>query len=253
MPSKANTGQHHNGNNNGSSSSSSSSSGHPPSSNKHTCRKCSAPWHPGHQHKPRQPAALNTSQVQTSTSQQPASASLLPSSSSPSPAPSLAPPPFGTNQPFTNALDTTAKKEFMEALRHAWEIQGNIELAAINLNSLLYPGNTSNSAMNAPSPVVTLEAIHVKGLNTDDDDNVDNCQDKVEPLITAPILLNHQHATAFIDSDDMEITLDDRSTTHITHCVAHVYIDCGSCKLFHHFFIMSLQGEHEILFGKDIM
>ncbi|KAL6044288.1 hypothetical protein QOT17_005377 [Balamuthia mandrillaris] len=200
-PSKANTGQRHNGNNNGSSSSSSSSSGHPLSSNKHTCCKCSAPWHPGHQCKPRQPAALNASQAQTSTSQQPASASLPPSSLSPSPAPSLAPPPSGTNQPSTNALDATAKQEFMEAVHHAWEIQGNVELAAIDLNSLLHPGNASDSTTDAPSPVVTPEAIHVEGLNTDDDDDVeDDCKDKVEPPITAPILLNCQCATGFIDS-----------------------------------------------------
>ncbi|KAL6046892.1 hypothetical protein QOT17_021955 [Balamuthia mandrillaris] len=133
--------------------------------------------------------------------------------------------------------------------------------------------------------IATPEAIHVEGLDTDDDDNVeDNYEDKVEPPITAPILLNHQHATAFIDSgashsfispaaaerylhptsckchhtiisniDDMEITLGDRSTTRITCHAAHIHIDCGSHKLFHHFFIMSLQGEHEILFGRDIM
>ncbi|KAL6061834.1 hypothetical protein QOT17_012556 [Balamuthia mandrillaris] len=174
----------------------------------------------------------------------------------------------------------------MEAVHHTWEIQGNIELAAIDLNSLLHPGNTSDSATDAPSPVVTPEAIHVEGLDTDNDnDNIeDNFENKVEPLIMAPILLNHQHATAFIDSgashsfispaaaerylhptsckhhhtiisniDDMEITLDDRSTTRIIRHVAHVRIDCGSCKLFYHFFIMPFQGEHEILFGRDIM
>ncbi|KAL6058822.1 hypothetical protein QOT17_014619 [Balamuthia mandrillaris] len=103
--------------------------------------------HPDHQCKPRQPAVLNASQVQTSPSQQPGSASLPSSSSSPSPAPSPAPPPSGTNQPSTNALDTTTKQEFMEAVHHA----------------------------------------------------------------------------------------------------------CGSRKLFHHFFITPLQGEHEILFGRDIM
>ncbi|KAL6051016.1 hypothetical protein QOT17_019479 [Balamuthia mandrillaris] len=268
MPSKANTSQRHNGNNYRSSSSSSLSSGHPPSNNKHTCRKCSAPWHPGHQCKPCQPAALNSSQVQTSLSQQPA---LVPSPPS-SPSPSLALPPFGTNQPSTNALDTTTKQEFMEAL------------AAIDLNSL-HPGNASDSAMDAPSPVVTPEAIHVEGLDTDDDDDIENdYKDKVEPPITAPTLLNHQHTTAFIDSsashsfispavvekyfhpascechhtiishiDDMEITLGDRSTTCITCCTAQVHINCGSCKLHHHFFIMPLQGKHEILFGRDIM
>ncbi|KAL6052129.1 hypothetical protein QOT17_018786 [Balamuthia mandrillaris] len=77
-PSKANTSQHHNGNNYRSSSSSSSSSGHPPSSNKHTCHKCSAPWHPSHQCKPCQPTVLNSSQAHTSLSQQPALAPLLP-------------------------------------------------------------------------------------------------------------------------------------------------------------------------------
>ncbi|KAL6050319.1 hypothetical protein QOT17_019882 [Balamuthia mandrillaris] len=281
-PSKASTGQRHNGNNNnGSSSSSSSSSGHPPSSNKHTCRKCSAPWHPGHQCKPHQPAALNSSQAQTSSSQQSASASSPPSSPSPSPATPLP----GTNQPSTNALDATAKQEFMEAVRHAWEIQGNVELAALDLNSLLHSGNAPDSTADNPSPAVTPEAIHAEGLHTDDDDDVeDDCEDKVEPPITAPILLNRQRATAFIDSgashsfispaaaekylhpascehhhtvishiDDMEITLGDRSTTHITRRVAHVRIDCGSHKLHHHFFIMPLQGEHEILFGRDIM
>ncbi|KAL6048892.1 hypothetical protein QOT17_020774 [Balamuthia mandrillaris] len=197
------------------------------------------------------PAALNASQVQTSSSQQPASASLLPSS----PSPSSALPPFGINQPFTNAPDATTKQEFMEAVRHTWEIQ------------------------------VAPEAIHAEGLDIDDNDDVeDNCEDKVEPPIMAPILLNRQHATAFIDSgashsfispaaaerylhptsckhyhiiisniDNMEITLGDRSTTRVTCCVAHVRIDCGSHKLFHHFFIIPLQGEHEILFGRDIM
>ncbi|KAL6058456.1 hypothetical protein QOT17_014851 [Balamuthia mandrillaris] len=206
MPSKANTGQHHNGNNYGSSSSSSSSSGHPPSNNKHTCCKCSASWHPGHQCKPHQPAALNSSQVQTSSSQQPALASSSPSSLSPSPAS----PPSGTNWQSTNAVDATTKQE-------------------------------------SSSPVVIPEAIHVKGLDTGDDDNVeDDFEDNVEPLITAPILLNRQHARAFIDSGD-------RSTTHVAHHAAHIRIDCGFCKLHHHFFIMPLQGEHEILFGRNIM
>ncbi|KAL6079931.1 hypothetical protein QOT17_000323 [Balamuthia mandrillaris] len=255
--------------------------GHPPSSNKHTCRKCSVPWHPGHQCKPHQSAALNSSQAQTSSSQQLASTSSPPSSSSPSPATPLP----GTNQPSTNALDATAKQEFMEAVRHAWEIQGNVELAALNLNSLLHSGNAPDSAADDSSPAVTPEAIHAEGLHADDNDDVkDDCKDKVEPPITAPILLNHQHTTAFIDSgashsfispaaaekylhpascechhtiishiNDMEITLGDRSTTHVTRCAAHVRIDCGSCKLHHHFFIMPLQGEHEILFGRDIM
>ncbi|KAL6057329.1 hypothetical protein QOT17_015576 [Balamuthia mandrillaris] len=269
-PSKASTGQHHNGNNNnGSSSSSSSSSGHSVLQQAHLL-----------QCKPRQPAALNSSQVQTSSSQQPASASSPPSSPSPSPA---SPPP-GINQPSTNALDATAKQEFMEAVCHAWEIQGNIELAALDLNSLLHSGNASDSAADDSSLAVTPEAIHVEGLHADDNNIEDDCKDKVKPSITAPILLNHQHATAFIDSgashsfislaavekylhpascehhhtiifhiNNMEIMLGDRSTTHITHCVAHVRINCGSCKLHHHFFIMLLQGEHEILFGRDIM
>ncbi|KAL6058458.1 hypothetical protein QOT17_014853 [Balamuthia mandrillaris] len=186
-PSKANTGQHHNGNNYRSFSSSSSSSGYPLSSNKHTCCKCSALWHPGHQCKPRQPAVLNSSQVQTSLSQQPASTSSPPSSLSPSPAS----PPSGTNWQSTNALDITAKQEFMEAVCHAWETQGNIELAVINLIALLHPGNAFDSATDAPSPVVTPEAIHVEGLNIDDDDDIeDNCEDKVEPLIMASILSN---------------------------------------------------------------
>ncbi|KAL6051814.1 hypothetical protein QOT17_018976 [Balamuthia mandrillaris] len=114
MPSKANTSQCHNGNNNRSFSSSSSLSGHPLSSNKPSYCKCSAPWHPGHQCKPYQPAVLNTSQAQISLSQQLASASLPPSS----PSPSSALFPFGTNQPSTNALDAIIKQEFMEAVCH---------------------------------------------------------------------------------------------------------------------------------------
>ncbi|KAL6062450.1 Chromo domain-containing protein [Balamuthia mandrillaris] len=275
-PSKANTDQRQNGNNYGSSSSSFSSSGHPPSNNKYTCRKCSSPWQPGHQCKPRQPAALNSSQVQTSSSQQPASTPSSPSSPSPSPAS----PPSGTNQPSINALDVTTKQEFMKA-----ETQGNIELAAIDLNSLLHPGNASDSAMDDPSLAVTHEAIHKEGLDTDDNDDVeDNCKDKVEPPITAPILLNRQYTTAFIDPGashsfitpavvekylhpascehhhmvisyigDMEITLGDRSTTRITCRAAHICINCGSHKLHHHFFIIPLQGEHEILFRRDII
>ncbi|KAL6062761.1 hypothetical protein QOT17_012037 [Balamuthia mandrillaris] len=238
-PSKAYTGQRHNGNNNGSSSSSSSSSGQPPLGSKNTCRKCSAPWHPGHQCKPRQPAALNSSQAQTSSSQQPASAPSPPSS----PFPSQASPPSGTNQPSTNALDATVKQVFWDAVRQAWEIQGNVELATIDLNALLDSGNASGSATEDPS-LGTPEAIYVESLDTDDDDVEDDCKDKVEPPITAPILLNRQCATAFIDSgashsfispaavekylhpascerhhtvishiNDMEITLGDRSTT----------------------------------------
>ncbi|KAL6048903.1 hypothetical protein QOT17_020785 [Balamuthia mandrillaris] len=182
-------------------------------------------------------------------------------------------------------LDTTTKQEFIEVARHSWEIQGSVELAAIDLHCLLHPGNASDFAMDTPSHVATPEAIDVKGINIDDDDNIeDDCEDKVEPLITAPILLNHQHTTAFIDSgashffispaaaekylhsascechhtiifhiDNMEITLDDRSTTCVTCCAAHVHINCGSYKLHYHFFIMLLQGEHEILFRKDII
>ncbi|KAL6062304.1 hypothetical protein QOT17_012248 [Balamuthia mandrillaris] len=60
-----------------------------------------APWHPSHQCKPHQPAALNASQALTLPSQQLASASLPPSSSSPLPAP----PPSGTNQPSTMVLN----------------------------------------------------------------------------------------------------------------------------------------------------
>ncbi|KAL6052123.1 hypothetical protein QOT17_018780 [Balamuthia mandrillaris] len=252
MPSKANTSQHHNGNNYKSSSSSSSSSLHPPS-NKHTCSKhrhLHLSNRLRHHHYPHH-HLLHWLRLPR------------------------------TNQPSTNALDASAKQEFMEAVCHAWETQGNIEFAAINLNALLHPGNTFNTAMDAPSPAVTPEAIHVEGLNTDDDDIED---DSEEPPIMAPILLNHQRATAFIDSgafhsfissaaaekylhpascerhhtvishiDDMKITLGNRSTTHVTRRVAHICIDCGSCKLHHHFFIMLLQGEHEILFGKDIM
>ncbi|KAL6047893.1 Chromo domain-containing protein [Balamuthia mandrillaris] len=201
-----------------------------------------------------------------------------------SPSPSLALPPSGTNQPSTNVLDATTKQEFMEAVHYAWETQGNIELAAINLNALLHPGDASDTATDVPNPAVTSEAIHMEGLDTDDDDDVeDDCEDKVEPSIMAPILLNHQCATAFIDSgashsfislaaaekylhpascehhhtvishiDDMEITLGDRFTTCVTRRMAHVCINCGSRKLHHHFFIMPLQGEHEILFGRDI-
>ncbi|KAL6076454.1 hypothetical protein QOT17_002993 [Balamuthia mandrillaris] len=71
------------------------------------------------------------------------------------------------------------------------ETQGNIELAAIDLNALLHPGDAFNSATEAPSPVVTPEAIYVEGLDIDHDDDIEvNCGDKVEPPITAPILLN---------------------------------------------------------------
>ncbi|KAL6071853.1 hypothetical protein QOT17_006025 [Balamuthia mandrillaris] len=110
------------------------------------------------------------------------------------------------------------------------------------------------------------------GLDIDDNDDVkDDCEDIVELPIMASILLNCQCATAFIDFeashsfispavaekslypascehhytvishiDNIEITLDDKSTTHVACCAAHVYIDCGSCKLYHHFFIMLL-------------
>ncbi|KAL6058407.1 hypothetical protein QOT17_014896 [Balamuthia mandrillaris] len=191
---------------------------------------------------------------------------LPPSSPSPSPSSLLS----GTNQPFTNALDASAKQEFMEA-----ETQGNIELTVIDLNSLLHPGNAFDSATDAPSPVVTPEAICVEGLDTGDDNDVEyDCEDKVEPPIMAPILLNHQHTTVFIDSgaspsfispavaekylhpvscehhhtvishiDDMEITLGNRFI-RITHHVAHLCINCGSCKLHHHILIMPLQGKH---------
>ncbi|KAL6071828.1 hypothetical protein QOT17_005998 [Balamuthia mandrillaris] len=95
--------------------------------------------------------------------------------------------------------------------------------------------------MDALSLAVTLEAIYAESLYTNDDNDVeDNYENKVEPTITATILLNHQHATAFIDS---EITLGDRSITHITCCIAHILIDCGSHKLHHHFFIMLLQDK----------
>ncbi|KAL6050317.1 hypothetical protein QOT17_019880 [Balamuthia mandrillaris] len=157
--SKANTSQCHNGNNYGSSLSSSSLSGHPLSSNKHTCHKCSVPWHLD--------IFISATGFGTITT------------FSPFPSPALL--PFGTNQPSTNALDASAKQEFMEAVYHA----------AIHLNSLLHPGNASDSAMNAPSRVVTPEAIHVEGLNTDDNIDVeDDCKDKAEPPISASILSN---------------------------------------------------------------
>ncbi|KAL6042149.1 hypothetical protein QOT17_024565 [Balamuthia mandrillaris] len=77
-----------------------------------------------------------------------------------------------------------------------------MELATIDLNSLLHPGNTSDLAMDASSIVVTPEAICVEGLNKFDNDDIeDDDKDKVEPPIMAPILLNYQHTTAFIDSD----------------------------------------------------
>ncbi|KAL6066922.1 hypothetical protein QOT17_009283 [Balamuthia mandrillaris] len=201
-PSKASTSQHHNGNNNGSSSSSSSSSGHPLSSNKHTCRKCSAPWHPGHQCKPRQLAALNSSQAQTSSSQQLAPASSPPSSPFPSPAT----PPPGTNQQSTNTLDATTKQEQHSA-------------CCPRPNSLLHSGNTPDSTADDSSPAVIPEAIHAEGLHTDDDDDVeDDCKDKVEPPITTPILLNRQHATAFIDSANSKIDPKFLGPFIIHHC-----------------------------------
>ncbi|KAL6047895.1 hypothetical protein QOT17_021371 [Balamuthia mandrillaris] len=110
-------------------------------------------------------------------------------------------PPFGTNQPSTNTLNATIKQEVIKAVCYAWETQGNIELAVIDFNSLLHSGDAFDSAMDDPSLVVTPEAICVEDLDRNDSDDVeDDCKDKVEPSISAPILLNHQHVTAFIDS-----------------------------------------------------
>ncbi|KAL6049958.1 hypothetical protein QOT17_020118 [Balamuthia mandrillaris] len=184
MHSKANISQCHNGNNHGSSSSSYHQDILHPTIN----TLAISAQRPGILVISINLASLH--QAQTSLFQQSA---LIPSSPFPSPALSLS----GTNQPFTNTLDASAKQEFMEAVHHAWETQGNIELAAIDLNSLLHPGNASNSAMNALIPVVTPEAICVEGLDTDDNNDVeDDCKDKVEPPTMTSILFNHQHTTA---------------------------------------------------------
>ncbi|KAL6040513.1 hypothetical protein QOT17_025350 [Balamuthia mandrillaris] len=108
----------------------------------------------------------------------------------------------------------------------------------------------------------TPEAIRTKGLDIDDDDDdVEDDYSGASHSFIFPAAAERylhpasceRHHTFISHIDDMEITSGDRSTTRVTRRAAHVRIDCGSRKLHHHFFIMPLQGEHEILFGRDIM
>ncbi|KAL6060046.1 hypothetical protein QOT17_013790 [Balamuthia mandrillaris] len=139
-----------------------------------------------------------------------------------------------TNTPAANAQRfsilvisvnlATAKQEFMEAVPNAWEIQDNVELAALDLNSLLHSGN-------APDSLLHLSSSGGK---------------------VPPPSICECHHTIISHINNMEIMLGDRSTTCVTRHAAHILINCDFCKLHHHFFIMLLQGEYEILFKRDM-